>query len=132
MGNPIFDSKDYKYKNITEKIIKCYYEVYNELGHGFLESVYEKSFMISLQENGLNAIAQKEISVYFHGKIVGNYKTDIIVEDKIILELKAAKKLDRSHEAQLLNYLKATNLEVGLLFNFSPKPEFKRFVFSNK
>jgi len=131
MGYPKFDYKKYKYQDITEKIIKCYYDVYNELGFGFLENVYENALMIALEENNLNAVAQQQISVFFHQKNIGNYIADIIVEDKIILELKAAKRIDSSHEAQILNYLKATNLEVGLLLNFGSKPEFKRFAFSN-
>lgn len=119
------------YKETTDKIIKCFYNVYNELGHGFLEAIYENSLVILLREEGLKVEQQKDLIVKFKNVIVGKYKTDLIVNGKIILELKAAKKIAPEHEAQLLNYLKATNMELGLLLNFGIKPEFKRFIFSN-
>ena len=121
-----------KYKEITEKIIKAFYEVYNDLGHGFLESVYENALYILLLEYGLQVERQKEIAVYFRGKIVGFFKTDLVVENKVIIELKAVKCILPEHEAQLLNYLKATDIEVGLLLNFGKKPEFIRRIFDNK
>lgn len=101
------------------------------IGHGFLEAIYENSLAILLREEGLKVEQQKDLVVKFKNIIVGKYKTDLIVNDKIILELKAAKKIAPEHEAQLLNYLKATNMELGLLLNFGIKPEFKRFIFSN-
>ncbi|HDY75687.1 MAG TPA: GxxExxY protein [Candidatus Marinimicrobia bacterium] len=119
------------YKEMTDKIIKCFYNVYNELGHGFLEAIYENSLVILLREEGLKVEQQKDLVVKFRNIIVGKYMTDLIVNDKIILELKAAKKIAPEHEAQLLNYLKATNMELGLLLNFGIKPEFKRFIFSS-
>ncbi|MFQ6678752.1 MAG: GxxExxY protein [Fidelibacterota bacterium] len=119
------------YKETTDKIIKCFYKVYNELGHGFLEAIYENSLAILLREEGLEVEQQKELVVKFKNLIVGKYKTDLIVNDKIILELKAAKNIAPEHEAQLLNYLKATNMGLGLLLNFGNKPEFKRFIFSS-
>ncbi|MCD6102296.1 MAG: GxxExxY protein [Candidatus Cloacimonetes bacterium] len=121
-----------KYKEITEKIIKAFYEVYNDLGHGFLESVYENALYILLLEYGLQVERQKEIAVYFRGKMVGFFKTDLVVENKVIIELKAVKCILPEHEAQLLNYLKATDIEVGLLLNFGKKPEFIRRIFDNK
>lgn len=120
-----------KEKEITDIILKCFYEVYNELGNGFLESVYEKAMGIALEEYGLSVELQKEISVSFRGNMVGNFKADLVVNNSVIIELKAARSIDLTHEAQLLNYLKATSIEVGLLLNFGKKPEFKRFAFDN-
>ena len=122
---------NFKHKIITEKILKAYYNVYNSLGFGFLEKVYEKALLIELQELGLTVESQKQINVYYKNKLVGNYLADIIVEDKVILELKAADFLLSCHSSQLYNYLKSTEIEVGLLLNFGEKPEFKRIVFSN-
>ncbi|MBI5185098.1 MAG: GxxExxY protein [Nitrospinae bacterium] len=118
-------------KETTEIILKCFYEVYNELGHGFLESIYEKAMCIALKEYGLDVETQKEISVSFRGNIIGNFRADLIVNHSVIIELKAARSIDTMHEAQLLNYLKATPIEIGLLLNFGKKPEFKRFIFDN-
>jgi len=118
-----------KHSEITDKIIKGFYEVYNELGDGFLESVYEKAMMIVLTGYGLEVNNQKYLPVYFRGNLVGEFKADIIVNDKVIVELKAVKTIVPEHEAQVINYLKATGIEVGLLLNFGRKPEFKRFVF---
>ena len=122
---------NYLHQNLTEKIIRAYYNVYNELGYGFLEKVYENAFMIELKSLGLNCEKQKPISVSFKGYNVGEYFADIIVENKVIIELKAAEGLVEEHEAQLLNYLRATVIEVGLLFNFGKKPQFKRQIFEN-
>jgi GxxExxY protein len=121
-----------KYKETTDIIIKSFYEVYNELGNGFLESVYENALYMVLQEHGLHVEKQKEISVFFRGAIIGDFKADLIVEEKVIIELKAVRALDPAHEAQVINYLKATNIEVGLLLNFGRKPEFKRFIYDNE
>jgi GxxExxY protein len=122
----------FKHKETTDIILKSFYEVYNELGDGFLESVYESALYIVLTGYGLHVERQKDISVFFRGSIVGYFKADLIVEEKVITELKAVRTLDPAHEAQLINYLKATNIEVGLLLNFGRKPEFKRFVYDNK
>ena len=121
-----------KYKEITDKILKCFFEVYNELGDGFLESVYENALYIVLTGYGLRVEKQKDISVFFRGKVIGDFKVDLIVNGKIIVELKAVRTLASAHEAQLINYLKATNIEVGLLLNFGRKAAFRRFVFDNK
>lgn len=121
-----------KYKEITDKILKGFYEVYNELGDGFLESVYENALYIVLSGYGLTVERQKNISVIFRGDVIGDFKADLIINGNIIIELKAVRALDPAHEAQLINYLKATNIEVGLLLNFGRKPEFKRFIFNNK
>jgi len=126
------NTEKFKYKEITNIILKSFYEVYNELGDGFLESVYESALYMVLTGYGLYIERQKNISVFFRGKEVGDFKADLIVNEKVIIELKAVCTLVSAHEAQLINYLKATNIEVGLLLNFGRKPEFKRFVYDNK
>lgn len=122
---------EYLHRDITEKIIKAFYNVYNVLGFGFLEKVYENAMMIELSLMKLICEKQKPIDVYFKEKKVGEYFADIIVENKVIIELKAAEGLIPEHEAQLLNYLKATNIEVGLLLNFGKTPQIKRQIFEN-
>lgn len=123
---------NYLYSEITDKIIREAYHVYNTLGYGFLEKVYENSMMKKLEDCGLKAEQQKPIKVIFENKIVGEYFADIIVENKIIIELKAIESLNPTHEIQLLNYLKATNIEVGLLINFGKKIEIRRKVNQRK
>ena len=120
-----------KSSELTEKIIGAFYEVYNELGYGFSEKVYENALTISLRELGLNVDQQESISVFFSNQVVGEYIVDLLVDTKVILELKSVKTINEQHEAQLLNYLKATRIEVGLLLNFGPKAEFKRKIFDN-
>jgi GxxExxY protein len=122
---------DFKYWVLTQKIIGVFYEVYNELGHGFLESVYQKSLALALESAGLNACSRIDIPVWFRGHQVGQFEADMLVEKCVLLELKATRALDSSHRAQLLNYLKATEIEVGLLLNFGPRPEFKRLAYNN-
>ncbi len=119
------------HKELSDKIIGAYYNVYNTLGFGFLEKVYENAFAVELKSMNIIFYLQKPIEVYYKSEKVGNYLADIMVEDKIIIELKAAENLCLEHEYQLLNYLKATNIEVGFLFNFGKKPQFKRLVFDN-
>jgi len=123
---------NYKYSEITEKIINAFYKGYNTLGYGFLEKVYENALFIDLVAMGLLVEKQKQIKVYYEGKEVGEYFADLAVERCVIVELKTAETLCKEHELQLINYLKATEMEVGLLLNFGKKPEFKRKVFSNK
>ena len=125
------DKHGFKHKDITDKIIRVFYEVYNELGHGFLESVYERSLEIALNSLDLKVCRQIQIPVWFRGKPVGDFTADMLIENSVLLELKAARALDTSHQAQLLNYLRATEIEVGLLLNFGLKPEFKRLIFDN-
>jgi len=125
------DRHGFKHGEITEKVIGVFYEVYNELGHGFLESVYEKSLEIALASMGVTVRRQIEIPVSFRGQRVGIFTADMLVENCVLLELKAARALDTTHVAQLLNYLRATDIEVGLLLNFGLKPEFKRLLFDN-
>ena len=124
-------NEDYKYKEITDKIISAFYKVYNSLGYGFLEKVYENALIIELKDRGMVAVPQAQIQVFYKGNTVGEYYADIVVEDKIIVEIKAARDLAPENEAQLLNYLKATDMEVGLLLNFGPEPQVKRKVFNN-
>jgi len=121
-----------KYKEVSEKIIQAFYTVYNTLGYGFLEKVYENALMIELNKMGLDCKNQFPINVMYGNEIVGEYYADILVEDKIILELKAIKTIKKQKEAQLLTYLTATNIEVGLLLNFGEKPEFIRKIFDNE
>lgn len=119
------------HKSITDAIIKVYYEVYNELGCGFLEKIYQNAMYFELKSLGYKVEAQKQIKVYFKKQLVGEYYADLLVEDKVIVELKATELLMNAHVAQVINYLKATPIEVGLLFNFGEEPEFKRFIYTN-
>ncbi|MEK7307576.1 MAG: GxxExxY protein, partial [Nitrospirota bacterium] len=111
------------------RIIRCFYNVHDELGSGFLESVYEKALMIELESIGLKANNQKNLNVSYKNHAVGEFKADLIVDDKIIIEIKAVTSMTAQHEAQLINYLKATGIKVGLLVNFGDKLEFKRRIF---
>jgi GxxExxY protein len=120
------------HKDLSEKIIKCYYKVYNTLGYGFLEKVYENALAIELTKSGLNIQKQQPISVYYDGELVGEYFSDIIVNDIVIIELKASAILKEENEAQLLNYLRATKIELGFLFNFGTEAEYKRKIYMNK
>ena len=123
--------KDYMFKETTEKIIQCFYNVYNQLGYGFLEKVYENALVIETKKKNLAVVSQSPINVIYEGEIIGEYFADLLVEGKVIVEIKASKTLTIEHEAQLLNYLKATRVEVGLLLNFGPRPEIKRKIFDN-
>ncbi|MCF6149704.1 MAG: GxxExxY protein [Candidatus Kuenenia sp.] len=125
------DFQHIKFKDLTEKIIEIFYKVYNKLGYGFLEKVYENAMMIEFKKEGVPAVPQCAIKVLYEGEVVGEYFADILIDNKVIVEVKAAKNLAVEHEAQLLNYLRATNIEVGLLLNFGSKPEIKRKVFDN-
>ena len=118
------------HKDISDLIIKAFYNVYNTLGYGFLEKVYENAMLIELQKLGLNAKRQVPVKVFYEEELVGEYFADLVVEENIILELKAAENLREEHECQLINYLKATEIEVGLLLNFGKKPQFKRKIYT--
>ena len=124
-------NEQFRHAELTKSIIGMFYEVYNELGHGFLESVYENSLCIALREKGCEVHQQIAIPVWFRGKQVGDFDADVLVNKLVLLELKVARSIEQAHIAQLLNYLKATQIEVGLLLNFGPHPEFKRVVFGN-
>ena len=118
-----------KHKDLTERIIGCAYQVYNKLGYGFLESVYEKCLLIELRKSGLAAEAQTAITVHYDGEIVGVFAADILVEHNVILELKSVRQIAKVHEVQLVNYLVATGKDVGLLINFGEQGvEVKRKV----
>lgn len=119
------------HKTITDTILKVYYEVYNELGYGFLEKVYQNAMYFELKSLGYKVEAQKQIKVYFKRQLVGEYYSDLLVEDKVIVELKATELLMNVHVAQIMNYLKATPIEVGMLLNFGETPEFKRLIYTN-
>lgn len=121
-----------KHREITDKILHVFYKVvYPQLGYGFLEKVYENAMAIALAAMGLKVQQQVKIAVYFQEQVVGEYFADLLVEDVVIVELKAVSRLLAEHEAQLLNYLRATTYEVGLLLNFGPKPQFIRKAFDN-
>ena len=120
------------HSDVTELIIKVFYHVYNTLVYGFLEKVYENALRLTLDKWGLSVGQQVPIKVYFEGQQVGDYFADLIVAGRVIIEVKADEALHPAHEAQLVNYLRATDVEVGLLLNFGPKPEFRRKVFSNE
>jgi GxxExxY protein len=123
-------TNNYLHSQLTSEIIKAYYKVYNTLGYGFLEKVYENALLIELKSRGLVCSRQVPIDVFYEQEKVGCYFADVIVNDTVISEIKAAESLCEEHEAQLINYLKATRIEVGLLLNFGKKPGFKRKVFS--
>ena len=124
--------ENFLHKDLTDKIIACFYQVYNDLGYGFLERVYQNALYFALVDEGLDCETEKSIKVYHNKRVVGDYRADILVENSVLLELKANEELSSANEKQLINYLKATEIEVGLLLNFGKKPQFKRKVFSNK
>ncbi len=119
------------HEEITNKIIEAYYKVYNTLGYGFLEKVYQKALVIELHKMGLDCKEEMPIKVYYENVIIGEYRADILVENCVLIENKAHPALVQDDEYQLINYLKGTNIEIGLLLNFGKKPEFKRKIFSN-
>ena len=125
------DFQDFKHKELTERIIKIFYRVYSKLGYGFLEKVYENALMLELKKEDIPAVPQSPIKVLYEGEVMGEYFADILVADKVIVEIKAANCLVEENEAQLLNYLKGTRIEVGLLLNFGAKPEVRRKAFDN-
>jgi len=128
---PSYSASLYKHSDLTEKILGAFFAIYSALGYGFLEKVYVKALMIELKKRGLGVRDELPIHVYYDGQLIGEYFADLVVNELVILEIKAAKSLATEHEAQLLNYLKATPYEVGLLLNFGPKPETKRRSFDN-
>ena len=125
------EEDEFIHQDLTEKVIGIFFDVYNELGYGFLECVYHKAMGIALREAGFSAVIEVPVPVYFRGHQVGDFSADILVNDKVLLELKAVRDFDSAHDAQLLNYLRATHIEVGLLLNFGPKPMIRRRAFSN-
>lgn len=122
---------NFLHKETGDKVLRAFYNVYNKLGFGFAEKVYENSLMIEFQKLGVKREKQKKINVYYEGEMVGEYFADIVVEDAVILELKAATGIAPEHETQLFNYLRSTDIEVGYVLNFGEKPQFKRIIFTN-
>ena len=122
---------DHSSNDLTEQVLKAFYKVYNTLGYGFLEKVYVNALVLELKKMSIIAATQHPIQVHYDGSIVGEYYADLLINNSILVEVKASKSLTLEHEAQLLNYLKATNIEVGLLLNFGPKPEVKLKLFDN-
>jgi GxxExxY protein len=125
-----FREENMLHEDITSQIIAAFYKVYNTLGYGFLEKVYENALAMELAERGFTIKQQVPVQVYYQGRPVGEYFADLFVDDKVIVELKAAEEIVKGHAAQLVNYLKATKIQVGLLLNFGPKPEFMRKIFT--
>lgn len=121
-----------KHDALTEQIIGIFYDVYNELGEGFLESVYREAMRLALSQAGLRVDAEVSVPVSFRGAVVGIFRADLIVNDIVLIELKACEQMLRQHESQTMHYLRATQIEVGLLMNFGPTPRFKRFVMDNE
>jgi GxxExxY protein len=121
--------KDYKHSELTDKVISVFYHVYNALGYGFLEKVYVNALIHELRKQGLTVQHKIPIKVYYDGVIVGEYEADLLVNNLLILEIKAAEAIAPEHEAQLINYLRATKIEVGLILNFGPTPQVRRKVY---
>jgi GxxExxY protein len=126
------DERRYKHAELTEEIIGVFYEVYNELGSGFLEKVYEEAMAMVLRSKNIEFQRQVPVPVWFRGVRIGSYEADLVIAGQVLIELKACKSLDPSHESQLLNYLRSTDIEVGLLLNFGPRPQVRRFAFENE
>lgn len=123
--------EEYLHKDVTSEIINAFYHVYNTLGYGFLERVYQNALAVTLRKRGLEVEVRLPVDVHFEGVVVGKYFADLLVDRCVIIELKSAETLCEANEAQLLNYLRATDIEVGLLLNFGPKPQVKRKIFPN-
>jgi GxxExxY protein len=126
------ESPSLKHAELTEKVIGIFYDVYNELGYGFLECIYEESLLIALRATGLEVQNQVPVPVWFRQHKVGEFRADVLVENAVMLELKSARILDASHEAQLLHYLRSTEVEIGLVLNFGLRPQFRRLLFDNE
>lgn len=123
--------KNYPHQELTKSIIGIYYNVYNELGYGFLEKVYHRAMIVELNKNGYEVEHEKKIKVFYKNEVVGTYIPDLIINKSVILELKCVEYLIEALENQLINYLKATECEVGLVLNFGKDPQFKRKIFTN-
>jgi GxxExxY protein len=120
-----------KHSELTGKILGAFFQLHKEMGYGFSEKVYQAALALLLEEFGMKVLQQVPLRVYFHGKVVGEYVADMLINNVVLLELKAVEKLNSAHDAQLLNYLKATEIEVGLLLNFGPQAEFHRKIYDN-
>ncbi|HKU61990.1 MAG TPA: GxxExxY protein [Gemmatimonadales bacterium] len=124
--------QEFRHLEITRQIVGVFFEVYGELGYGFLESVYRAAMCLALREKGLRVEAEIELQAQFRGRPVGTFRADLLIESLVIVELKAARGIDQAHIAQGLNYLRCTSLETGLMLNFGPRPQIRRLVFSNE
>lgn len=133
MTEPRTDANEHERKHwdLCHEIVGVFYAVYRELGYGFLEAVYEEALARALRDAGFEVQRQVATPMWFRGSVIGEYKADLLVNRSVLLELKAAQGIEPAHKAQILNYLRATDIEVGLLFNFGPKPQFHRFVVEN-
>jgi GxxExxY protein len=120
------------HREITEQITGLFYDVYNELGRGYLESVYVSALVVALQQRGIRYRRETPLEVHFRGVPVGFVRADLLVEERVVVEVKAARVIDSAHEAQLLNYLRASSIDVGLLLNFGARPTFRRLAFSHQ
>jgi GxxExxY protein len=129
-NNAVYDPVKFPHRELTERVIGCFYDVYNELGFGFCESVYHQVMKLALEAAGLKVESEVKLPVCFRGTQVGYFEADLLVEGVVILEFKAAERLLSAHESQLLNYLKATAIELGLLMNFGPEPKLRRLAFA--
>jgi len=125
------DATGLKHGDLTEKLIGIFFDIHNELGHGFLESVYEHAFSVLLAENNIFFQRQFAVPVWFHTQQIGEFRADLLVDRRVLVELKTGRDIEPGWEKQLLNYLRATEIEVGLLFNFGPTAQFRRYVFEN-
>ena len=125
------DSSGLKHGSLTEKLIGIFFSIHNELGHGFPESVYEQAFSVSLAEKNIFFQRQIAVPVWFHKEKIGEFRADLLVDNRVLVELKTGRDIEPGWEKQLLNYLRATEIEVGLLFNFGPNAQFRRYVFEN-
>jgi GxxExxY protein len=125
------DQHGLKHAALTELLIGTFFTVYNELGHGFLESVYEQAFSMVLGEKGVFFQRQIAVPVWFHNQQIGEFRADLLVDSKVLIELKTGRDIELAWEKQILNYLRATDVEVGLLFNFGPTAQFRRYAFEN-
>jgi GxxExxY protein len=123
--------REFRHLEITRRVVGVFFGVYGELGYGFLESVYRMAMTIALREAGLAVKAEVELEARFRGRTVGAFRADLLVEDAVVVELKAARGIDSAHIAQLLNYLRCSSLETGLILNFGPHPHIRRFIFTN-
>ena len=119
------DYQDFKYKEIVDKIINIFYKVYNQLGYGFSEKVYKSAIMIEFKKEGIPSVSQSGIKVFYKGEIIDEHYADILVDNKVLVKIKAAKELVEDNEAQLLHYLEATDIEAGILLNFGTRPKVK-------
>ena len=124
-------NSNYKHSELTDLIIAVFYDVYNELGFGFLESVYRNSLRLALVEKGLSVEQEVPVTVLFRGQNVGDFRADLLVNGTVLLELKTAEQIVAAHESQVLNYLRSTALELGLILNFGPKPQVRRLLLDN-